>query len=195
MKFRIPIPTRRPHPTATRARRGNRSSVVRWLLWTPRRALTIVGVALLAVTLGAGVGISWLSYKSQLSSWEAQRDANTTSTASPSGSSTDRVIDAAAQSTARLFLTAWLAGRTAPDPTVWVSSLNPFAAPTVLTLVKDTDRTRIPDATVQDVTGPVDATRAALVAVLSDKTRLSVTVARKDAASPWLVTDFRPYGT
>jgi hypothetical protein len=141
-------------------------AVVRWPLWSWRRLVTTVVVALV-LGWGAGVGQSWLARLGSPPTGTATAAPTTESPFGPTGTPTGAVptgavptettsttapstangptavdVPAGAVAVAREFVTAWARPDLAPD--VWWQSLNPLCTSTFAAQLHQTDPSRVP---------------------------------------------------
>jgi hypothetical protein len=163
---------------------------MRWLLYSPRRAVkALLGLALvlaLAFTVGAGQVLAKLPSAPSPDAQPSSSPSNTSSTATPGQSGV--VKDAAER-----FMRAWLSADR--DKAAWADRMRPFATKRLLDLTVLTDPAIVPTTTLRSAyVVATTPTFSSVVVELSNGVALAVTMTSTGNGT-WLADDLRPVGT
>lgn len=182
-----------------------RTGLLRWLLWTPRRAYLTAGVAaagvlaVLLLTVPAGGGASpprTLPAPPSSGPAAAPAGPGTAPAAESPRVGTEELTPSATHqagitATARRFTAVWAGGAATRSTRAWLDALRPVTDPALLDGLRHTDPAALP---VGRVTGAElltgGATYGAVEVHLSTGRRVTVQVVHDGAA--WRVADIQP---
>ncbi len=184
-----------------------------WATWSPRRARTIVGVALTVLLVGplavglartvTGAGAAGAAVVAEGEAGgppavpaDGPDDGVPLVTASPSGPNDEAIPvtpaqEEAATATARQFAALWLAGAYVADRARWAASMKDVVDPSLLPYLQSTPASAVPRTTVRTVVPKLVApTYGAARVTFADGTGMDLGLS--DDGSSWRVTQYLP---